>query len=104
MTFYTVGPADMLASRLMDLDVHNLQNEEIGEIDDLIIDEGKNIRGVIISIGGFLGIGERRVAIQPGSLIITREGTDDLKAVVNTTKEELQNAQEFKFEGSLSRK
>src|SRR5690348_1716467 len=36
MTFYSVQPADMLASKLIGLDVHNLQNEEIGEIADLI--------------------------------------------------------------------
>lgn len=104
LTLYTVGAADMLASRLIGLDVHNLQNEEIGEIDDLIIDEGKTIRGVVLSIGGFLGMGERHVAVQPGSLIITREGTNNLKAVVNTNKEELQKAPEFKFESNLSRK
>lgn len=102
MTFYTVGAADMLASNLMDMDVHNLQNEEIGEIEDLIVDEGKTIRGVVISVGGFLGIGERRVAVQPGSIVVTREG-DDWKAVVNTTKDELQKAQEFKYEGNLRR-
>ncbi len=104
LTFYTVSPADMLASTLMDLDVHNLQNEGIGEIDDLIIDEGKNIRAVVLSVGGFLGIGDRRVAVQPSSIIITREGGDNLKAVVNTNKVELQNAPEFKYEGSLSRR
>ncbi len=104
LTFYTVGAADMLASRLIGLDVHNFQNEEIGEIGDLIIDEGKTIRGVVLSIGGFLGMGERHVAVQPGSLIITREGTNNLKAVVNTNKDELQKAPEFKFEGNLSRK
>ncbi len=58
----------------------------------------------MLSIGGFLGMGERHVAVQPGSLIITREGTNNLKAVVNTNKEELQKAPEFKFEGNLSRK
>ena len=104
LTYYTVGAADMLASRLIGLDVHNLQNEEIGEIDDLIIDEGKSIRGVVLSIGGFLGMGERHVAVQPGSLIVTREGPNNLKAVVNTRKEELQTAPVFKFEGNLSRK
>jgi hypothetical protein len=104
VTFYTVQPADMLASRLMDLDVHNLQNEEIGEIEDLIIDNGKNIRAVVISVGGFLGIGDRNVAVQPGSVVITQEGAGNLKAVVNTTRENLKNAPEFKFENNMARK
>lgn len=104
LTFYTVTSADMLASRLMDLDVHNLKNEEIGEIEDLIIDEGKVIRGIVLEVGGFLGIGERRTVVSPGSIIVTREGAGNLKAVVNTTKEELGKAPEFKFEGNFRRK
>ncbi|MBJ6128451.1 PRC-barrel domain-containing protein [Microvirga splendida] len=103
LTYYTVTPADMLASRLMDLDVHNLQNEEIGEIEDLILDDGKTIRGIVLEIGGFLGIGERRVVVAPSSILITREGENNLKAVVNTTKDELQKAPEFKFEGNFKR-
>jgi sporulation protein YlmC with PRC-barrel domain len=104
MTFYTVQPANMLASRLIGLDVHNLQNEEIGEIEDLIMDDGKTIRGIVIDVGGFLGIGERRTVIEPGSIVITRETGGSLKAVVNTTREDLRKAPEFKFEGNVSRR
>lgn len=105
MTFYTVvAPADMLASRLIGLDVYNLQNEKVGTIEDLIID-GKTLRAIVISAGGFLGIGDRDVAVAPGSLLITREeGSEDVKVVVNTTRDDLKNAPPFKFEGNLSRK
>jgi sporulation protein YlmC with PRC-barrel domain len=103
MTFYTVQPADMLASNLMGLDVHNLKNEEIGEIEDLIIDNGKMLRGIVVGIGGFLGIGERRTVIEPASIVLTREANGSLKAVVNTTREDLKKAPEFKFEGAMAR-
>ena len=104
-TFYTaVAPSDMLASRLIGLDVHNLKNEKVGTIEDLIMDDN-SLRGVVISVGGFLGIGDRRVAVAPGSLLLSRkEGSDDLNAVINTTREDLKNAPEFKFQGSLSRR
>ena len=104
ITFYTVQPADMLASNLMGLDVHNLQNEEIGEIEDLVVDNGKTIRGIVIGVGGFLGMGERRTVIEPASVVVTREAGGSLKAVVNTTREDLKNAPEFKFEGNMARK
>lgn len=105
MTFYTVvAPTDILASTLIGLDVHNLQNEDIGEIEDLIIDNGKTLRAVVVSVGGFLGVGDRRVAVEPGSLIISREQGGDLKAIANTTREDLKNAPEFKFEGNLTRR
>ena len=101
MTYYTVQPADMPVSNLLELDVHNLQNEEIGEIEDVIVD-GQGIKALVISVGGFLGIGERYVAVSPGSVVITRQG-DDLKAVVNTTRDDLRNAPAFKFEGNMKR-
>ena len=104
LTFYTVQPVDMLASRLIGLDVYNLQNEEIGEIEDLIVDQGKTIRGIVIDVGGFLGIGERRTIVEPGSIVVTREAGGSLKAVANTTREDLKKAPEFRFEGNMSRR
>ncbi|MBD2749914.1 PRC-barrel domain-containing protein [Microvirga sp. BT688] len=103
LTFYTVQPVDMLVSNLLDADVYNLQNEEIGEVEDVIVDEGRVIRAVIISVGGFLGLGERNVAADPGSLVLMREAGGEIRVVANTTREDLQNAPEFKFEGNMSR-
>ena len=94
----------MLASNLIGLDVHNLQNEEVGEIEDLVVENGKTIRGIVIGVGGFLGMGERRTVIEPASIVITREAGGSLKAVVNTTREDLKNAPEFKFEGNMGRR
>ena len=104
MTFYEVSPADMLASNFIGSEVRNNQNnEEIGEIEDLIIDQGKTIRGVVLSVGGFLGLGERRVAVEPGSLVIRRESNGSMQVVSNTTKDELNKAPEFKYENNLRR-
>jgi hypothetical protein len=102
--FHTVAPADMLASKLMNLDVYNLQNENIGEIEDLVIDNGKQIQAIIVSVGGFLGMGERYVAVKPGALMITSEadGTGT-KVVANTTREQLRGAPAFKFDGRMAR-
>ena len=103
LTFYTVRPADMLVSNLLEMDVYNLQNEEVGEIEDLIVDNGKTIRAVIVSVGGFLGIGERRVAIDPAAIAITRTEGGEMRAVVNSTRDDLKNAPEFRFEGPMAR-
>ena len=103
LTFYTVRPADMLASNLLELDVYNLQNEEVGEIEDVIVDNGKTIKAVVISVGGFLGLGERHVAVEPGAIAITRTGEGELRAVVNSTRDDLKNAPEFRFEGAMTR-
>jgi sporulation protein YlmC with PRC-barrel domain len=97
LTFYSVQAADMRASKLIGTDVYNLQNENIGEVSDLIIDNGKNIKAVVLSVGGFLGIGDRTVAVQPGSVVLTEQNDGSARMVVNTTKEELKNAPAFNF-------
>jgi len=102
VTFYTVQPADMPLSNLLELDVYNLQNEKVGEIEDAILDNGKTVKAIVIGVGGFLGLGERYVSVDPGSLVITGQG-DTLRGVINTTRDALRNAPEFKFEGNMKR-
>lgn len=97
MTFYAVQPADMRASRLIGTDVYNLTNENVGEIEDLIIDNGKTVKGVVISVGGFLGIGDRNVAVQPGSIVLSEQNDGSARVVINTTKDDLKNAPAFNF-------
>jgi len=97
MTYYAVQPADMRASKLIGTDVYNLNNENIGEVADLVIDNGSNIKAVVLSVGGFLGIGERNVAVQPGSVVLTEQTDGSARIVVNTTKDDLKNAPAFEF-------
>ena len=51
------------ASKLDGLNVYNQNNERIGEIDDVLVDKEGKVNAVVIGVGGFLGIGERRVAV-----------------------------------------
>jgi len=92
LTFYEVQLADIRASKLMDADVFNVNNENIGEIEDIVIDNGKNIKALIVSVGGFLGIGDHNVAIDPRSVTVTEQANGEVKIVVNTNKEDLKNA------------
>jgi sporulation protein YlmC with PRC-barrel domain len=99
VTFYTVKPADVRASKLIGSTVYNVNNESIGDIEDVVLDEGKTLRAVVIGVGGFLGMGERHVAVDPQALVITRNSDkDDMQIVLNTTKNDLKNAPEVKFD------
>jgi sporulation protein YlmC with PRC-barrel domain len=51
-------------SKLISMNVYNTQNEKIGTIQDLMVDKNGNIPSVVIGVGGFLGIGERDVAVK----------------------------------------
>ena len=54
---------DWRASKMVGLNVYNSSNEKVGSIDDLLTDKNGAIKGVVIGVGGFLGMGEHLVAI-----------------------------------------
>ena len=51
------------ASKMVGLSVYNDNNESLGSINDLLTDKEGNIKGVVVGVGGFLGVGEHLVAI-----------------------------------------
>jgi len=59
----TQQPGQFLAETYIGTNVYNNQNETLGEVNDLLIGQDGKIVGVIIGVGGFLGIGERDVAV-----------------------------------------
>ncbi|MEW6639932.1 MAG: PRC-barrel domain-containing protein [Pseudomonadota bacterium] len=51
------------ASKLVGVSVYNDSNESLGKINDIVIDHNGGIKNVIIGVGGFLGVGERYIAV-----------------------------------------
>jgi len=51
------------ASKVKGLNVYNNNNEKIGDIGELIMDQSGKIQAVVIGVGGFLGMGEHDVAV-----------------------------------------
>ena len=51
------------SSKLVGLNVYNDSNESLGSINDLLTDKSGDIKGVVIGVGGFLGVGEHLVAV-----------------------------------------
>lgn len=54
---------DWRSSKLVGVKVYNNNNENVGSIDDLLVDKSGNVKGVVIGVGGFLGMGEHLVAV-----------------------------------------
>jgi sporulation protein YlmC with PRC-barrel domain len=52
------------ASKLIHMNVYNAQNEKIGDIKELLLDKNGKVTNVAIGVGGFLGMGERDVAVK----------------------------------------
>jgi len=51
------------ASKLEGVNVYNNANEKIGDISDVLFDQSGRVEAVVIGVGGFLGLGERNVAV-----------------------------------------
>ena len=51
------------ASKLVGLNVYSHNNERIGDVNEVLVDRNGNVDAVVIGVGGFLGIGEKDVAV-----------------------------------------
>ena len=94
--------ADMAAVRQMtseDLEgtaVYGANDESVGEIDSLVIGEDGKVSEVVINVGGFLGLGEKPVAVTFDELQILQETDgDDLRVYIDSTEERLEAQPEF---------
>ena len=95
--FATVKPADTLSSRLIGSNVYNKQNENIGTVEDLVIENGKTVTALVVGVGGFLGLGERYVAVDPSTVSLVRQEGGSSRVVMDTTKDNLRNAPAFEY-------
>ena len=88
----------ILAKDLIGQTVYAPDKAKIGSITDLILSkDAKTIDGFVIGVGGFLGIGEKTVALKMDRLQMTPNSEGDgLVLMMGANKEELKNAPTFK--------
>ncbi len=99
-TFVNLQNTDMLSSNLVGLDVYDNSNHSIGTIKDIAFDGSKAVKGYILSVGGFLGMGTHYVAVDPDAVTVKYDPSDKTwHANMSATKDELKAAPEFKYEG-----
>lgn len=85
------------ASEVLGLNVMTPDNEDtIGEVDDLVLDaENGTIRYAAVSVGGFLGIGDKMVAVPWKAFECRKDEDGNSYLSLNTTKEKLEKAPGF---------
>jgi hypothetical protein len=96
--FITEQTADQfLANKFKGTDVIGVNNEKIGDVADLLFDKDNKILAYVISVGGFLGIGSKDVALTPASFkILPPTDRENMKLQLALSKDELKAAPEFK--------
>jgi sporulation protein YlmC with PRC-barrel domain len=91
-------PSLIAASEVKGSKVKNIQSEEIGYIEDVLLDpDTGDVRFAVLNVGGFLGIGGTKVAVPWNAFQISKEGNKP-KYILDATKDRLEKAP--KIEGS----
>lgn len=85
----TMSPDDRLASRMIGATIRNANNESIGDINDLVLDQNGRVKAVIAGVGGFLGIGEQRVMLGYDQMQFSKDANGRLVVQSQFTREQL---------------
>ncbi|MGY6704156.1 PRC-barrel domain-containing protein [Roseinatronobacter sp.] len=89
------APNELRVDWITGTTVRSLQDENIGNIGDLIIDQDTNeITAAILSVGGFLGIGAKQIAVRFDELVID---FDAREIQLDMTREQADDAPEYVF-------
>ena len=85
--WYSHRGTEIRASKLIGTTVQNDANESIGKINELILSKDGKVAAVVVGVGGFLGMGEREVAMNFEALRLAQDGNGKFLVVFNATKE-----------------
>lgn len=87
--------SSVLASQFMGQTVYSTANENVGEINDIVMNRELDNVVVILGVGGFLGIGEKDVAISVDDITAVKDENNNLRLTIAATKEQLEAAPTF---------
>lgn len=96
---YTQATTDELASKIIGTPVYDgigTDANNLGKINDFIVNKDGSIAAVIIGVGGFLGIGEKQVAVDFHALQWQTAADNTQRLTLQTTKDQLTSAPDFK--------
>ncbi|NVO12586.1 MAG: PRC-barrel domain-containing protein [Rhodoplanes sp.] len=101
------GPNQWLASKFMGTDVLGTDDAKIGDVRDVLFDKQGKVDALIVGVGGFLGIGEKDVALPVSTfhVIAAKTGKNTTSSDMlrlSMTKDQLQQMAEFKSMSSTA--
>ena len=88
-------------SKVIGVTVYNAQGESIGKVADLLMDPQARVATAILSVGGYLGVGDRMVQVPLDTIRFPKDAAGSNvypdKAVLNTSKETLAGMPAFQY-------
>ena len=101
-TWYTAHGNEMRASKLIGTTVKNDADESIGSINEIVLGKDGKVAAVVIGVGGFLGMGEREVAVNFDALRVAQDANNRTVVSLDATKDTLKAAPEWRWAGDRS--
>lgn len=86
-----VDPSLLSADKLIGTEVKVADDSKIGEIGDVIMTKDGKVEAYIIDVGGFLGVGQKQVAMSAASVQVMADATGAMMIYSPFTKEQLEN-------------
>jgi sporulation protein YlmC with PRC-barrel domain len=93
----SIPAGTMALSNWQDKNVYDPAENKIGDIKDLLVDKTGKIEAIIVSVGGFLGIGEKDVAVPFNAVYPSQRNN---KLTMNATKDTLKSAAGYRYDHS----
>lgn len=91
-----VQAAELTSEQLTGAAVYGPDDQSIGEISDIVLTADGQVKGAVVDVGGFLGMGEKPVELDLSQVEILRQADgDDLRVYVSMTKEQVEALPEF---------
>ena len=90
-----IQPDQIRASQMIGSSVYDVQNRDIGKVQDVVLDRDGRVAAVIVDVGSFLGMGGKEVAVHLSDI-----KSDNNRLTLDMTKEQLQQAQAYQLENS----
>jgi sporulation protein YlmC with PRC-barrel domain len=87
--------SDWLVGNLIGKSVVNADNESIGNVNDLVTDQNGKLIAIVVGAGGFLGIGEKNVAIRFEDIKLARDENNDVKVIADISKQIIASAPDY---------
>lgn len=98
--WYKAHQGEWRSSKLIGAKVKNNSGETIGDINDVLLTTDGKAQAVVIGVGGFLGVGEREVAVDFNSLQMRKESNGSDIVMLDVTKDVLKNAPAWTWQKS----
>ena len=86
---------DISAEDFIGTTVYGANDENVGEIGDVVLTEDGKVDAVIVDVGGFLGIGEKEVAVGMDNLKFLSDEDGELYLYTDFTEEQLEAQAEY---------